>query len=545
MDIDTSKCGFEEQPMYFTELIGSSHMVRMMGASSIYSPTESGFRIYLNEEVLHTTPTGSRANSWRYHIKWCGVGKATGPTVANVCCGTGPASWGSSRYEGSQNIDAKTCEMKGDPVWITAAEGAINSGPDQFIGTNAGYSQGYRYSHMYIRKAFDNSNYWGWVGTASMFNKGQVNMLKPKFCLFGEPFPTGDMRINSELIEPDEYPCNGVRVIDDGKIVSNSAKICCGKSDTTWKQKGKFNIYKEIDTSECSFLEDDSNQVVYMTSLGGKDKHQFVSGTTSYMTSSPTGFSMSLSSHKGENAAWYAKELGWYVNWCGIGKAGKPKPPPPPPVPPPPPNAPPPPPVTKLSEPPASASLMSGTKSLINDKCASYRDNRNHWHWTKQEAYYAKCMAADCVQSLESSNNPKNPWENPGCRFRDALGFCYCWGTAQKWCSENPTNSFCNDGGEKFGAAPLGTAPAGQTEWTPHTGVYILHKGEKTEKTFDCQCMKNCGCTKTACWCVDPATAPSSEKGATAQYTKQIKKGIHTKSAKKGECSCHCGTKIS
>ena len=264
MDIDTSKCGFEEQPMYFTELIGSSHIQRMMGASSIYSPTESGFRIYLNEEVLHTTPTGSRANSWRYHIKWCGVGKATGPTVANVCCGTGPASWGSSRYEGSQNIDAKTCEMKGDPVWITAAEGAINSGPDQFIGTNAGYSQDYRYSHMYIRKAFDNSNYYGWVGTASMFNKGQVNMLKPKFCLFGEPFPTGDMRINSELIEPDEYPCNGVRVIDDGKIVSNSAKICCGKSDTTWKQKGKFNIYKEIDTSECSFLEDDSNQVVYM-----------------------------------------------------------------------------------------------------------------------------------------------------------------------------------------------------------------------------------------------------------------------------------------
>lgn len=472
IDVDTSKCGFEEPPKYFTELTGNSNMHRIMGASSIYSPTESGFRIYINEETLHTTPTSSIADSWRLKIKWCGVGKAKGPTVANVCCGTGPASWGRSSYEGGQNIDAKNCEMKGDPIWITAVEGAKRSGTDQFIGSNAGFSQGYRYSHMYIRKAYVGSQYWGQVGSAAIFNKGGADMLQPKFCLFGEPFPTGDMRINADSLDPDEYPCNGVRVIDDGKVVSNQAKICCGKSDTKWKQQNKFKIYKEIDTSECSFLQDDSNKVVYITSLGGKGEHQFVSGTTAYMTSSPTRFSMSLGSHKGTNEAWYAEEKGWYVNWCGIGKAGEPKPPPPPPVPPPPPNVP-----SEAGGPttPAAEPAMPAGQKGINMDCSKWRD-KTKVMLTDQMKLIVGCMQQDCEQSMETVS----------CRFLDPNGFCYT-DSGQKWCNDNKPHSLCKDLGE----AALSTNLGGKGAWAPAEDMATYGKYAVTDH-FTCSCAKKC-----------------------------------------------------
>ena len=338
IDIKTDTCKFTETPKYFTSLIGNGYIERIEGASSIVSPTSSGFRIYLAEDVTHQVPTGWISNVYRFRIKWCGVGKSRGPKVANVCCGTGPQAWGDWWHTGYQTIDAKACEMKGDPVWITGAEGAKASGPGQFVGTDAGYGQTDRYSTMYIHRAYASEAYWGWVA-GQTFNRGSNDALAPKYCLFGEPFPNGNMRVNLDMIQQDEYPCNGMRLVHQGEIKTSEAKMCCGKTHSEWKAKKPFDIYMDIDTSACNFENSASNPVVYITSLGGTTGHWLVTGTTSYLSSSPTGFSMSLGVHPKQEQAWQAKQKGWFVNWCGIGKAGEPSkpatvtPPAPPPAP--------------------------------------------------------------------------------------------------------------------------------------------------------------------------------------------------------------------
>jgi hypothetical protein len=102
---------------------------------------------------------------------------------------------------------------------------------------------------------------------------------------------------------------------------------------------------------------------------------------------------------------------------------------------------------------PEVGTLMNGKgKSLINIRCANWRDQKQTWQKSKQIEYYSKCMAQDCVQSLESGDS------TPGCRFLDSNNHCYINSAAQKWCAENPTYKDCNDGGPKWGTPPIGSA---------------------------------------------------------------------------------------
>jgi len=91
-------------------------------------------------------------------------------------------------------------------------------------------------------------------------------------------------------------------------------------------------------------------------------------------------------------------------------------------------------------------------KSLINIRCADWRDQKDVWAKAKQIEYYSKCMAQDCEQSLESGDS------TPGCRFLDADNHCYAQSSAQLWCAKNPSYQDCHDGGPKWGTPPIGTA---------------------------------------------------------------------------------------
>jgi len=73
----------------------------------------------------------------------------------------------------------------------------------------------------------------------------------------------------------------------------------------------------------------------------------------------------------------------------------------------------------------------------------------------------------------------------------DTMRFCSAE-SAQKFCAENTGNAFCKDGAEE-----------GKNEWLPQQQVQIYSKGVPTGDTVNCQCMKNCGCTKDKCWCSD------------------------------------------
>ncbi len=74
VDIDTSAAGFGSTPWYFTSLGGSLSHYLSRGATSIYSSTPTGFRVYvtyINGNI--TADTAKCVYTW--YINWCGIGQ--------------------------------------------------------------------------------------------------------------------------------------------------------------------------------------------------------------------------------------------------------------------------------------------------------------------------------------------------------------------------------------------------------------------------------------------------------------------------------------
>jgi hypothetical protein len=66
VDVDTSACGLTTIPKYFTVLGGTTQHWNTQGATSIYAPTETGFRVY----VVQSGITPAVANSRNWHVVW-------------------------------------------------------------------------------------------------------------------------------------------------------------------------------------------------------------------------------------------------------------------------------------------------------------------------------------------------------------------------------------------------------------------------------------------------------------------------------------------
>jgi hypothetical protein len=72
VDVDTSSAGFNTTPLYITSLGGISNHWGSIGATSIYTPTPTGFRIYLRWAVGGSI-TPAFANQYGWHINWIAV----------------------------------------------------------------------------------------------------------------------------------------------------------------------------------------------------------------------------------------------------------------------------------------------------------------------------------------------------------------------------------------------------------------------------------------------------------------------------------------
>jgi hypothetical protein len=70
VDVDTSSAGFSSTPYYFTSLGGITNHWTTQGATSIYNPSGTGFRVYVNQAGI----TVADANNRHYHINWIGIG---------------------------------------------------------------------------------------------------------------------------------------------------------------------------------------------------------------------------------------------------------------------------------------------------------------------------------------------------------------------------------------------------------------------------------------------------------------------------------------
>lgn len=74
LDVNTSSAGFTTTPIYITSLGGSSHHWWTTGATSIYFPTPTGFRVYVRYSTGGSL-TPAIANQYGWHINWIAIPK--------------------------------------------------------------------------------------------------------------------------------------------------------------------------------------------------------------------------------------------------------------------------------------------------------------------------------------------------------------------------------------------------------------------------------------------------------------------------------------
>jgi hypothetical protein len=75
VDVDTSAAGFAQTPIYVTSIAGSAYHTYVTGASAVYNPTPTGFRISVRWDSGQgglATLTPEEANKNKWHINWIG-----------------------------------------------------------------------------------------------------------------------------------------------------------------------------------------------------------------------------------------------------------------------------------------------------------------------------------------------------------------------------------------------------------------------------------------------------------------------------------------
>jgi hypothetical protein len=72
VDVNTSSAAFSTTPIYVTSIGGNSSHWATVGATSIYSATPTGFRVYVRW-ADNSPLTPAQANGFQWHIKWIGM----------------------------------------------------------------------------------------------------------------------------------------------------------------------------------------------------------------------------------------------------------------------------------------------------------------------------------------------------------------------------------------------------------------------------------------------------------------------------------------
>ena len=72
VDVNTAAGKFSATPVYITSLGGVNGNWATTGATSIYSPTATGFRVYIKwSDSSPLTPAQANTNGW--YINWIGI----------------------------------------------------------------------------------------------------------------------------------------------------------------------------------------------------------------------------------------------------------------------------------------------------------------------------------------------------------------------------------------------------------------------------------------------------------------------------------------
>jgi hypothetical protein len=270
-DVDTSACGVTNGvvPQYFTELGGDSLTSDVTGPTSIYTPTSTGFRVYVVRSGI--TPATASAANWT--IAWRRLRDAA-PTAQAQCTGQttqGATSW--VAYDGYTvytDVDTHACGYTATPHYFASLGGA--TGQYLVSGVSSIYTPTPTGFRVYLTRGAPftpaQANGWGWV----------VNWFAT---------PAG-------IVQSNECTAPSTTAID------------------TWVQNGSTEIYADVNTSACGF----HVTPLYFTALRGSSSHNAVTGATSVWTPTATGFRVYL--HQAGLTTAFAQTKKWAIDWAAF-----------------------------------------------------------------------------------------------------------------------------------------------------------------------------------------------------------------------------------
>jgi hypothetical protein len=263
-DVDTSACAWNLEPitapLYFTSLGGNSSHYTIDGATSIYSPTTTGFRVYLVKSGL----TPAVAESKKYHIKWQSVKTST--TSPDLCAGASPrTTWVQDGPDGIyMDVNTSFCGFSSTPGYFTSLAGTSSHAAVR--GVASIYSPTATGFRVYINKS-------GVTTAYAVQRDWQINW-------------------RAERATNNDRMCNGLT-----------------PATTSWIQDGSNQIYTDVSTSACSI----PTEPKFFTTLAGNSSHWTARTVTSIYSPTPDGFRVYL--NKSGLTPAVANNLGWRVRW--------------------------------------------------------------------------------------------------------------------------------------------------------------------------------------------------------------------------------------
>ncbi|WP_305849505.1 zinc-dependent metalloprotease [Pyxidicoccus parkwayensis] len=264
LDVDTSKCRLASTPLYFTSLGGWSNHWTVQGATSIYLPTATGFRVHVQQPGI----TPAVANSMGMHLNW----QAAPPNLRqeSLCTGqtpVGATAWQQYGADGIYlDVNTAACGFGVTPQYLTSLGGAsehwtARGATSIYLPTATGFRV--HLQQPGITPALANSRGWHLNWQASPSNVRQ-------------------------------------------------ASLCTGKTEagaTAWQQYGVDGIYLDVSTAACGR----TSTPLYFTSLGGVTNHWTAQGATSIYLPTATGFRVHV--YQPGITVEQANSMGMHLNW--------------------------------------------------------------------------------------------------------------------------------------------------------------------------------------------------------------------------------------
>jgi hypothetical protein len=261
--VNTAGCGFTSTPLYFTSMGGASSHWTTRGATSIYSATPTGFRVYIYSPGM--TPAVANQHGWQ--INW----QATPNNLRQPALCTGQTPSGATQWQQYSadgiflDVSTAGCGFSSTPVYFTSMGGW--------------------------------SNHWTSTGATSLYSAT----------------PTGfRVYIFSPGMTPSLANQNGWNINWQASLNNlRQGDACTGQTPlgaTPWQQYSADGIFLDVSTSGCPIQ---GGQ--YLTSIGGWSNHWTSTGASSLYWPTSKGFRVYIFS-PGMTPA-LANQNGWNISW--------------------------------------------------------------------------------------------------------------------------------------------------------------------------------------------------------------------------------------